>query len=132
MRTAEESCLSDSEVRTRRREREAEKRQVLDRAYVERFARGVRDLFPYSPPKREIVIAEHACQKYSGRVGRSAAAKDLREDTIRLAVIAHIRHRETPYDELLLRGHDRSDARAEVELQVEDILYQWQTDESLS
>jgi len=34
-----------------------------------------------------------------GRGGRSAAAKSFDEEAVRLAVIAHIRHRETDYDE---------------------------------
>jgi len=53
---------------------------------------------------REQVIAEHACQKYSGRAGRSANAKALDEKAITLAVIAHIRHAETDYDNLLAQG----------------------------
>jgi hypothetical protein len=53
------------------------------------------------PPGQEIAIAEHACLKYSDRVGRSASAKNLEESAIRLAVIAHIRHAETHYDDLL-------------------------------
>jgi len=59
------------------------------------------------------VIAEHACQKYSGRVGRSAAAKALDEQAVHLAVIAHIRHAETGYDALLAQGCERSEARTQ-------------------
>lgn len=127
LHAAEESCLSDGQARARRREREALKRKVLDQAYIKCFSQRVRELFPSMPSKREAAIAEHACQKYSGRVGRSAEAKDLQEDRVRLAVIAHVRHRETPYDELLLSGQDRTEARAEVELQVEAVLSKWQT-----
>ena len=79
---AEQECLADSEARTRRREREAERRAELDRHYVERFAERVRQLFPGCPAGRELVIAEHSCLKYSGRVGRSAAAKSLDESAI--------------------------------------------------
>ena len=50
------------------------------------------------------IIAEHACRTYSGRVGRSAAAKALDEQAARLAVGAYIRHAETDYDELLMQG----------------------------
>jgi hypothetical protein len=54
-----------------------------------------------------VQIAEHACRKYSGRVGRSAAAKQFDEQAIQLAVVAHIRHRYIRYDELLFKGWDR-------------------------
>ncbi|MBW1803359.1 MAG: DUF2293 domain-containing protein, partial [Deltaproteobacteria bacterium] len=37
-------------------------------------------------------IAEHACRKYSGRIGRTASAKSLDEEAAKLAIIAHIRH----------------------------------------
>ncbi len=94
---------------------------------MERFAARVRELFPGCPPGREMAIAEHACLKYSGRVGRSAAAKDLDEGAVRLAVIAHVRHAETPYDELLMSGFDRRDARAEVEGVVAQVLLKWES-----
>jgi hypothetical protein len=123
---AEQECLADNEARTRRRDREAERRAELDRHYVERFAERVRQLFPGCPAGRELVIAEHACQKYSGRVGRSAAAKDLDESAVRLAVIAHIRHAETDYDELLAQGFDRWDARAQVEEDVAQVMEKWE------
>jgi hypothetical protein len=79
------------------------------------------------PPGREIAIAEHACLKYSGRVGRSALAKSLDKEAVRLAVIAHIRHRETEYDKLLARGHGRWESRAEVEASVRLTLSRWET-----
>jgi hypothetical protein len=123
---AEEECLADSEVRERRREREAGRREELDRQYVERFTHRVRELFPGCPEGRETTIAEHACRKYSGRVGRSASAKSLGEDAVRLAVIAHIRHRETDYDRLLARGYDRREARMEVESAVGKVLRSWE------
>jgi hypothetical protein len=122
---AEEECLSDREVRARRREREAERREALDRRYVERFAVRIRELFPHCPSGREIVIAEHACLKYSGRVGRSSAAKSLDENAVRLAVIAHIRHAETKYDSLLANDPDRTDAHAEVADTVTRVLTRW-------
>ncbi len=124
---AEQECLADSEVRARRREREAERRAELDRQYAEEFAGRVRELFPGCPPGREIDIAEHACLKYSGRVGRSAAAKSLDENAIRLAVVAHIRHVETDYDTLLASGYDRREARAAVEVVVNQVLAWWAT-----
>lgn len=122
---AEQECLADSEARERRRQREAERRAELDRRYIEQFAERVRALFPGCPVGRETVIAEHACQKYSGRVGRSAAAKQLDEEAVRLAVIAHIRHAETGYDRLLADGSERGVARAAVSVDIERVLAAW-------
>ncbi len=122
---AEAECLSDAEARTRRRDREAERRAELDRDYVALFARRVRELYPRAPVGVEVAIAEHACRKYSGRVGRSAAAKALDPIAVRLAVAAHVRHCETPYDELLSRGWDRRNARDEVGAKVRRILAGW-------
>jgi hypothetical protein len=123
---AEEECLDDAEVRERRRQRETEKRQQIDQEYVHQFAQRIRDLFPSCPKGREIGIAEHACLKYSGRVGRSAAAKEFNEDAVRFAVAAHIRHTMTDYHELLARGHDRHEARQAVESEVARSMTEWE------
>jgi hypothetical protein len=69
---AEEECLADAEARQRRRVRDEIRRTGVDQAFVTRFADAVRRLFPGCPSGRERAIAEHACQKHSGRVGRSA------------------------------------------------------------
>ncbi len=125
LQQAEQECLADSEARERRREREAARREELDQKYIERFAQEVRRLFPGCPPGREMTIAEHACQKYSGRVGRSAAAKEFDEEAIWLAVTAHIRHTETNYDDLLAQGIERWEARQLVAGAVQDVAALW-------
>jgi hypothetical protein len=95
---------------------------------VLRFAKRVKELFPNCPIGCEQIIAEHACQKYSGRVGRSAGAKSLEEEFIRLAVIAHIRHAETNYHEMLSRGMDRSLAREQVQDAIDKVLDRWKAE----
>lgn len=65
-------------------------------------------------------------RKYSGRVGRSAAAKALDAEAVRLAVAAHVRHGEANYDELLASGADRHEAREHVARQVDEVLRRWQ------
>ncbi len=122
---AESECLLDADARERRRQREAERRAEMDRAYVEGFAARVRELYPHCPPGRALEVTEHACLKYSGRVGRSALAKSLEAQAIRLAVIAHVRHRETNYDELLAQGYERFEARAMVERDIDRVLDRW-------
>lgn len=123
---AESECLADSESRARRNEREQERRAERDEQYIQAFATHVRALFPNCPPDREQTIAEHACRKYTGRIGRSAAAKAFDEDAVRLAVIAHIRHRETNYDDLLGNGWYRGEARSQVRDQVNTICDLWE------
>jgi hypothetical protein len=122
---AEAQCLADSEVRERRNERSRERRAELDEKYINQFAKRIRELFPECPAGRELVIAEHACLKYSGRVGRSAEAKSLEEGMITLAVMAHVRHRETNYDSLLARGLGRHEARQEIRDRVDAMLNKW-------
>lgn len=122
---AEKECLSDKDYRERRKERESIRRAQMDQKYIQEFAIKIHELYPGCPEGREYDIAEHACLKYSGRVGRSASAKKFSEDSIRLAVIAHIRHVKTNYDELLSQGCDRDDARMFVEDTVTSILLKW-------
>ena len=124
---AEAECLADEEARRRRRERNAERQAQLDEQFVARFAQRIREVFPSCPTDRERAIAELACLKYSGRVGRSAAAKQLDEDAVRLAVIAHVRHVETDYDTLLSRGLERFDARQLVQGRIEQVLADWES-----
>ena len=123
---AEQACAADAATREARRASAAERRAELDDQYVVRFAARVRELYPHSPQGREQRIAEHACRKYSGRVGRSVVAKALDGKAIRLAVVAHIRHTETNYDELLAGGTDRQEARARVNEQVSAVRQEWQ------
>src|SRR5258708_5612322 len=122
---AERESLSDAESRKRARERAADRRAELDAEYVDAFARRVGEFFPGCPPAERTAIAQHACRKYSGRVGRTAAAKALDEDAVLLAVRAHIRHVHTPYDRLLAQGRDRSEARDEVSSHVSNRLETW-------
>jgi len=122
---AEDECEADADQREVRRALAAERRAELDQGYLALFAARVRTLYPGCPAGREQIIAEHACRKYSGRVGRSAAAKELDEKAVELAVVAHIRHRESDYDQLLLDGCERRLARVQVREQIERILGKW-------
>jgi len=125
---AERECKADGDQRELRRAHAAVRRAELDEEYIRAFASQVRELYPDCPAGREKVIAEHACRKYSGRVGRSAAAKELDENAVRLAVTAHIRHEETGYDELLFESLDRSEAREKVRDRVDSVLEKWRPD----
>lgn len=126
IRRAEEESLGDAELRERRRERESLRREAEDERYVAAVAEKLKGLFPGCPPGEAEAIAEHACAKYSGRVGRSAAAKEFDPAALRLAVIAHIRHEHTQYDRLLAETGDRALARAEVSAAINSVLAKWE------
>ncbi|MEQ4715718.1 DUF2293 domain-containing protein [Nonomuraea sp. B19D2] len=116
---AEERCLADEEVRLRRRERDRERRAEQDVEFQARMAAEIARLFPGCPEQRAQEIAEHAGQRGSGRVGRTAAARALDENAITLAVIASIRHLDTDYDHLLMSGVPRMEARDMVRERIE-------------
>ncbi|SEG98395.1 hypothetical protein SAMN05444920_111311 [Nonomuraea solani] len=116
---AEERCLADEEVRERRRERDRVRRGEQDVEFQARMAAEIARLFPGCPEERAREIAEHAGQRGSGRVGRSAAAKALDENAITLAVIASIRHLDTDYDGLLMSGVPRMEARERIRNRIE-------------
>jgi hypothetical protein len=122
---AEQESLADAEARARQRARAAERRVQEDHQFVTAFAGAIREQYPGCPATEATAIAEHACRKYSGRVGRTAEAKELSPEPIRLAVIAHIRHAHTDYDELLARYADREMARERIRGKVAAILDNW-------
>jgi hypothetical protein len=122
---AEAECLEDAERRERQRERRRIRDADMDQRYLAAFAERILELFPSCPPTEARAIAAHACRKHSGRVGRSAAAKEFDPQAIRLAVTAAIRHRFTDYDERLLAGCDRRQARLMVQPAVQRQLNDW-------
>jgi hypothetical protein len=83
---AEAECLADADLRAARQARQSVIRAELDQQYVQAFAEMVRRRFPGCPAGIENKMAEYACRKYSGRVGRSAMAKRLDPEAVFLAV----------------------------------------------
>lgn len=123
---AEAECLADEDRRTRQRERAAERREVEDREYETAITEKLKGLFPGCPPDEAARIAAWTCRKHSGRVGRSAAAKEFQPEALRLAVVAHLRHEHTRYDELLMQSGDRQHARERVRGEIDKVLARWQ------
>lgn len=124
---AEQDCLADAEARARRRERDAGRREREDVELQARFADAIGRLFPACPRERAEAIARHAATRGSGRVGRSAAARALDPHAIELAVAASVRHRDTTYDELLMSGLERAEARDRVRGDVAAVLDTWRS-----
>ncbi|WP_234812164.1 DUF2293 domain-containing protein [Mycolicibacter longobardus] len=101
---AERECLSDAEVRERRRERDATRRADEDQRFIAEFADAIRVQFPGCPADRA-----------------------FEPDAVRLAVVASIRHTDTDYDELLMSGVDRETARYRIFDRVEAVLDSWRS-----
>jgi hypothetical protein len=122
---AEAECLEDQEARARRQRREEERRASQDVVFQAALAATIAELFPACPPERAGIIAAHAAIRGSGRVGRSAAGRALDPEAVTLAVVAAVRHGETRYDDLLMSGMPRPEARALVRDDVERVLNTW-------
>lgn len=122
---AETECLADADARERRNERRRARDAELDGDFVKTFAENIRNWFPKCPSEEARQIAEHACRKHSGRIGRTAAAKEFDRNAIDLAVRAAVRHRHSEYDELLQKGVGRFEAREKVRARVDAKLKEW-------
>ena len=122
---AEDECAADAPVRAAARARAAVAREEEDREFVAALAQAIAQRYPACPPEEAHRIAEHTGRRSSGRVGRSAAGRALDAKAVDLAVIAHIRHAHTKYDELLMRGTARLDARAMIREGIERVLAKW-------
>jgi hypothetical protein len=122
---AERQCLADEEARARRRERDHVRRAEQDVDLQTRTAEGIRRIFPGCPASRAEAIARHATVRGSGRIGRSAAGRALDPEALRLAVIASVRHDDTAYDELLMAGVERDEARRQIHPDVQRVLDRW-------
>ncbi len=125
LQRAEAECLVDADRREAQRQRAVAARARQDERFVAEFARAIRRRYPGCAPDVAQAIARHACARYSGRVGRTAAARAFSEDTIDLAVRAHVRHRHTSYDELLMKGWDRGEARQAVRATTDEVMAGW-------
>jgi hypothetical protein len=123
---AQAECAADAPERAAARERASLTRVEEDREFVVSLSQAIRERYPGCPPEETLRIAEHTGRRNSGRVGRSAAGRDLEPRAIELAVIAHIRHEHTSYDDLLMDGAERSDARNIVREKIESVLRKWE------
>ncbi|KAK3304254.1 uncharacterized protein B0T15DRAFT_234100 [Chaetomium strumarium] len=94
---------------------------------------AIRDLFPRIPNTDRQAIIEHAFNKSRLQHGKGDPPVGLAPDVtlsrrVQLAVLAHIRHNHTRYDQLL-RETSYVNARKAVESLCLDILVKWRGDE---
>lgn len=122
---AEDECSGDAEARAAARAKASVTREKQDREYVAQFTEQVLSQYPKCPPDEARTIAGHACEKYSGRVGRSASAKEFDPKKVTLAVRAHIRHVHTGYDQMLADGVERYAARDRIASRLDSVERSW-------
>jgi hypothetical protein len=122
---AEQECLADAEQRARQRERDEVRRAENDLDLIVHMVGAILRLFPRCPPEEARTIAAHTARRGSGRVGRTFAGRALEESALTAAVVAAIRHRHTRYDELLMSGYSRTDARDSIHEAVDRVLECW-------
>jgi hypothetical protein len=125
---AQKECLSDADQRAAHRERGAVQRERDDAKLVGEMTVTIQEQYPGCPAEEARRIASHTARRGSGRVGRSAAGRKLHDEAIRLAVVAHIRHEHTDYDELLMTGCSRGEARRSIAGRLNHVLAAWVAD----
>ena len=119
------ACAADAVEREAKAVKRRARDAVKDAAFIAAFTAEIRRAFPGCPASEAEAIARHACEKHSGRVGRSAAAKELDAETVTLAVRAHIRHAHTEYDRLRDEGGNKRDSRSVVRESVDEVAARW-------
>jgi hypothetical protein len=122
---AAEECQADASKRLADRDKASLRRVAQDRDLVLRMTESILALYPRCPPVEARAIALHTSRCGSGRVGRSAAGRALEVEALNAAVVAAIRHRHTRYDQLLMHGYSRRDARDAVYDAINRFLGLW-------
>lgn len=122
---ARQECENDQQERIIKNQKAAVLRAAQDKVYIEEFSKAIRGFYPNCPKGREVIIAKHACEKYSGRVGRTAKAKEFDKTMVDLAVEAHIRHKETNYDSQFGMGKTKRSIRSDVKQDIKVVLKKW-------
>jgi hypothetical protein len=97
-----------------------EKRDASD---VAKTTTELKAQFPNMPAAERELVLKHGFKKHSRRVGRTASLTI--QAKVRLAVIAHIRHKHTDYNDLLRAGATREDARVMISKNIDSVLREW-------
>lgn len=95
---------------------------VEDERFIADLATAVLAQFPHCPRERALRIAGHTGARSSGRIGRTGAGRALDPDAVRLAVVAAVRHQDTRYEDLLMSGVPRAEARDLVREDIDRVM----------
>ena len=115
----------DELERAKKREQAKTLRIKQDKKLIDDMTEMILTDFPGCSSDEAHQIAAHTALRGSGRVGRSEAGRNLKGKAIELAVIAWVRHQHTDYDELLMRGVERYEARDRIKSKRDDVLNRW-------
>lgn len=124
---AENECLADAQQRAARCSREELRRAEHDRDLATRMTDAILGLFPGCPPEEARAIAAHTAVRGSGRVGRTSAGRALETEALTAAVVAAVLHNHTNYDQLLMSGWSRIDARIAIRDAVDRVIDFWRS-----
>jgi len=101
------------------------RRAEQDRASTVLMTEAILNLFPRCPSGEAREIATHTTVRGSGRVGRTSDGRALEAEAVTAAVVAAIRHKYTDYDQLLMEGYSRMDARHIIRDAVDRVVQRW-------
>ncbi len=120
---AMQECLDEKEKQRWQWLQEAEDCFYLKPDFMQTFLQKLSQLLPECPPETAEAMAREACFSYLDRMGKPIAHFD--DDTVWKVVQTYVRHQYTNYDELLMDGLGRQDARKRVRSQVDAVLKRW-------
>jgi hypothetical protein len=86
---------------------------------------AILELFPGCPSDEARAIAAHTAVRGSGRGRRTSAGRALEAEALTAAVVASVRHNHTRYDQLLMNGWSRIDARDAIRHAVDRVIKSW-------
>jgi hypothetical protein len=108
------------ERREKQQQRAAKAREKKHEAELTRLASRLGELYPGLDEVERMGVVRRAFEVGSNRVGRCTKLEE--DKKLELALIAHVRHTYTNYDELLTEFWDREDARRRIAYDVDAIM----------
>jgi hypothetical protein len=113
VQTLARETLSDRRAATEQR----------DATLVRQAAIELDKQFPKISSGEKEMVLKHGFRKLSGRVGRTGTIPMAKK--VLFAVIAHIRHEHTDYDQMMDKGINREDARRRIAKDMQGVLRLW-------
>ncbi|KAH5678187.1 hypothetical protein HBI23_057700 [Parastagonospora nodorum] len=97
--------------------------QKRDDSDISKTTAEIKAQFPKMPTTERDLVLKHGFKKHSRRVGRTGTL--TLKAKVRLAVVAHIRHKHTDYEALLRAGMPREAARVTILESVDTVMRDW-------
>jgi hypothetical protein len=97
--------------------------QKRDDSEISKTTAEIKAQFPKMPATERDLVLKHGFKKHSRRVGRIGTL--TLQAKVRLAVVAHIRHKHTDYEALLRAGMPREAARVTISKTIDSVMREW-------